>query len=89
MSARRAAEDVAELPGDAMDVGNGEVLDRRVGLEVQQREYGFGAGSWNRESTAIVSIRRCQNLGERNDDVVVFHLAGMTAGGRRELVNGG
>lgn len=89
MAARRAAVDVAELPGDAVDVGDGEVLDRRVGLEVQRREYGIGAEPRNRESTAIVGIRRCQNLGKGNDVVVVFHLAGITAGGRREVVNGG
>lgn len=68
---RRASVDVAELPYDAVDVGDGENLDRRFGLEVERREDGIGAEPRNGESAAVVGIGRRENLGVGYDLIAI------------------
>lgn len=68
---RRAAVDVAEVPNDAVQVSDGERLNRWLCLVVERREDGVGAEPRDGETAAIVSIRRSQDLGEGDDPVAV------------------
>lgn len=69
VAARRAAVDVAEPPRDAVDVGDVEKLDRRLGAEVERREDGVGAEARNGESAAVVGVGGSEDFGEGNDAV--------------------
>ena len=77
------AVDVAELPGDAVDVGDGENLHRRVVVEVERREDGVGAEPRHGEPAAVVGVRRGQNLREGEDLLAagVRFLGGFFSGG--------
>jgi len=71
VAARRAAVDVAEAPLDAVDVGDGEELDRRIGAEVERREARVGAEARHGEAAAVVGVGGSEDLRERNDAVVL------------------
>jgi len=72
VAARRPTENVAELPGEAVHVSDGEVLHGRVLVVVQRREDGVRAKPGHGEAPAVVGIRRRENLGERNNLFVIF-----------------
>lgn len=69
MAPRRAAVDVSELPGHAVDVGDGQVLHRRVSLEVERREDGVGAEPRDGESAAVVGVGGSESLREGHHPV--------------------
>lgn len=64
---RSSPVNMAKIPNDAVEVGDGERLDRRLGLVVKRGEDGVGAEPRDGEATAIVGVRRSEDLRERND----------------------
>jgi len=64
VSARRAAVDVAELPGIAPGVAHDEVLHGRVGVEVERGEDVVGAVARDGEAAAVVGVALRELLGE-------------------------
>ena len=71
---RSATVDVAEPPRNAVDVGDGENLDGRIGAEIERREDGVGAEARHGEAAAVVGVGGREDFGERNDAVLVLAL---------------
>lgn len=68
------AVDVAKPPRDAVDVSDGEKLDRRIGAEIERREDRVGTEARDGEAAAVVGVGRCEDFGERNDAVLELAL---------------
>jgi len=74
VAARRAAVNVAEAPLDAVDVGDGEELDGRIGTEVERRKTRVRTVARHGEAAAVVGVGGSQDLRERNDAVLAVLL---------------
>lgn len=68
------AVDVPKPPRDAVDVSDGEELDRRIGAEIERREDRVGTEARHREATAVVGVGGREDFGERNDAVLALAL---------------
>lgn len=59
--------DVTEVPDDAVNVGDEELLDGRIGLEIEGREDGVRAVSRDGESSPVIGVGSREDLRERDD----------------------
>ena len=92
VAARCAAVDVAEAPLNAVDVDDGDDLDRWIGMEVERREARVGTETRHGEAAAVVGVGGSEDLREWNNVVVlavliviiVSNLLGVKNGRMRE-----